>query len=191
MIEIVFGESACGSLKIAQTYGKGKYRGSAVSVFMRHEDGSVPSSDEMKEAQIQAQEQEHIAWENAIPLGGKSSDVYCFDMALSVGDISDNGIGEQRKNVFKKMLSVCFVEDLDYQVEEKIQKIKTTLTSVIERYVAGEEIRIWYIQRLMLATTPFLGSLATFDGAFAVIFQIAATSFIFFDVSTVKNPVQT
>ena len=66
---------------IAQTYGKGKYRGSAVSVFMRHEDGSVPSSDEMKEAQIQAQEQEHIAWENAIPLGGKSSDVYCFDMA--------------------------------------------------------------------------------------------------------------
>ena len=40
MIEIVFGESACGSLKIAQTYGKGKYRGSAVSIFMRHEDGS-------------------------------------------------------------------------------------------------------------------------------------------------------
>ena len=102
---------------------------------MRHEDRSVPSSDEMKKAQLQAQEQERIAWENAIPLGGKSSDVYCFDMALSVGDISDNGIGEQRKNVFKKMLSVCFVEDLDYQVEEKIQKIKTTLTSVIERYV--------------------------------------------------------
>ena len=77
MIEIVFGESACGSLKIAQTYGKGKYRGSAVSIFMRHEDGSVPSSDEMKKAQLQAQEQERIAWENAIPLGGKSSDV-CF-----------------------------------------------------------------------------------------------------------------
>ncbi len=46
MIEIVFGESACGSLKIAQTYGKGKYRGSAVSVFMRHEAmGVYPSSD--------------------------------------------------------------------------------------------------------------------------------------------------
>ena len=34
MIEIVFGESACGSLKIAQTYGRGKYRGSAISVFI-------------------------------------------------------------------------------------------------------------------------------------------------------------
>ena len=41
----------------------------------------VPSSDEMKKAQLQAQEQERIAWENAIPLGGKSCDVYCFDMA--------------------------------------------------------------------------------------------------------------
>ena len=102
--------------KNAVDYGKGKYRGSAVSIFMRHEDGSVPSSDEMKKAQLQAQEQERIAWENAIPLGGKSSDVYCFDMALSVGDISDNGIGEQRKNIFKKMLSVCFVEDLDYHM---------------------------------------------------------------------------
>lgn len=146
MIEIVFSESACGSLKIAQTYGKGKYRGSAISVFMKHEDGSVPSSDEMKKAQLQAQEQEQerISWENAIPLGGKSRDVYCFDMALSVGDISDNGIGEQRKEVLRKMLSVWFAEDLDYQVEEKIQKIKTALSSVIERYVAGEEVRIWY-----------------------------------------------
>ena len=116
MIEIVFGESACGSLKIAQTYGKGKYRGSAVSIFMRHEDGSVPSSDEMKKAQLQAQEQERIAWENAIPLGGKSSDVYCFDMALSVGDISDNGIGEQRKNIFKKNKLV------DMRLEDTIDK---------------------------------------------------------------------
>jgi len=55
-------------------------------------------------------------------------------MEHSRGDISDNGIGEQRKNIFKKMLSVCFVEDLDYQVEEKIQKIKTTLTSVINKH---------------------------------------------------------
>ena len=145
MVEIVFGESACGSLKIAQTYGRGKYRGSAISVFMRHEDGSVPSSNEMKKGTASStRTRMYCLGENAIPLGGKSSDVYCFDMALSVGDISDNGIGEQRKNVLKKMLSVWFVEDLDYQVEEKIQKIKTTLSSVIERYVAGEEVRIWY-----------------------------------------------
>ena len=131
MIEIVFGESACGSLKIAQTYGKGKYRGSAVSVFMRHEDGSVPSSDEMKEAQIQAQEQEHIAWENAIPLGGKSCDVYCFDMALSVGDISDNGIGEQRKNVLKKIYEEVWGEEYFYD-DSNIMAIISRLRKKLE-----------------------------------------------------------
>lgn len=36
MIEVVFGESASGSLKIAQGYGRGKYRGGAVSVFIRN-----------------------------------------------------------------------------------------------------------------------------------------------------------
>ena len=50
---VVFAEIitvACGANQIAQTYGKGKYRRSAVSIFMRHEDGSVPSSDEMTHA---------------------------------------------------------------------------------------------------------------------------------------------
>ena len=75
-------------------------------------------------------------WGDTIPLGGKSSDIYCFDMALSVGDISDNGIGERRKDVLKEMLSVCCVEDLDYQIEVKMQRIRIALSSVIERYVA-------------------------------------------------------
>ena len=43
----------------------------------------------------------------------------------------------------------------------------------------------------MLAAAPFLGSLATLDGAFAVIFQIASASLVFFDVTAVKNPIQT
>ena len=47
------------------------------------------------------------------------------------------------------------------------------------------------LHRLMLAAAPFLGSLATLDGAFAVIFQIASTSLVFFDVTAVKNPIQT
>ena len=41
MIEIVFGESACGSLKIAQTYGKGKYRGCLLYTSRIHSRDSV------------------------------------------------------------------------------------------------------------------------------------------------------
>lgn len=144
MLEIVFSDSACGSLKVAQNYGKGKHCGAVTSVFLRHKDDTEPTAEEIQEAQLRAEKDARLAWENAIPLGGKSSDVYCFDIALSMGDISDNGLGEQRKSVLRNMLSVCPFEDLEHQVEEKMQKSKTALSSVMERYVNGEEIRIWY-----------------------------------------------
>ena len=144
MIEIVFSENAGGSLRVAQGYGKGKYCGGAVSVFIRNTDGTEPTEEELQAAQLRAEEEARLAWENAAPLDSNRNDVYCFDLALSVGDISDGGIGEQRRDVLKRMMSVSYADDLDRQIEDKIQKTKAALTSVIERYMAGEELRIWY-----------------------------------------------
>ena len=39
MIEVVFNDSASGSLKVAQHYGRGKYPGGAFSVFICQESG--------------------------------------------------------------------------------------------------------------------------------------------------------
>ena len=144
MLEIVFGESACGSLKVAQGYGKGKYCGDAVSVFIRKTDGTEPTTEEMQAAQLQAAEEARRDWENAIPLESKRDDVYCFDIALSVGDISDDGMGEQRRKVLRWMLSVGYIKDIEHQVDEKMQNTAKALASVMERYGAGEEVRIWY-----------------------------------------------
>lgn len=144
MLEIVFGESACGSLKVAQGYGKGKYRGGAVSVFIKKTNGIEPTEEEIQAAQLQAEEEARKDWENAVLLDSKRDDVYCFDIALSVGDISDDGIGSQRRNVLKQMLSVVYAEDADYQVEKKMRRTTTALSATIERYIAGEEVRIWY-----------------------------------------------
>ena len=47
MLEIVFSESACGALKLAQRYGAGEYRGGAIGVIARNEDGSEPSREEL------------------------------------------------------------------------------------------------------------------------------------------------
>lgn len=47
MLEIVFSESACGVLKLAQRYGAGEYRGGAIGVIARNEDGSEPSREEL------------------------------------------------------------------------------------------------------------------------------------------------
>lgn len=47
MLEIVFSESVCGALKLAQRYGEGRYRGGAIGVIARNEDGSEPSREKL------------------------------------------------------------------------------------------------------------------------------------------------
>ncbi|NCB04942.1 MAG: hypothetical protein EOM69_05400, partial [Clostridia bacterium] len=72
MIELVFGDSACGSLKVAQHCGRGCYGGS-VGVVVSHTDGSKPTEQELCAAQREAEEKARIAWKNAVPMGGNSA----------------------------------------------------------------------------------------------------------------------
>lgn len=144
MIEIVFSESAFGSLQVAQSYGVGKYHGGATSVFLHKSDGTQPTKEELRKAKNQAEEKARLDWENAIPLGSKRSDIYCFDIALSVGEISETELGLQRLAALEKLLSICPTNNLSQQLNEKLQGIKKSLTSVLERCAAGEDIRLWY-----------------------------------------------
>lgn len=83
-------------------------------------------------------------WKSTILPDDKDCDVYCFNLTLSVGDISDNGIGTQRKNALRKMLSAYGMIDMEGQIEEELTKAEFSLSSVMKRYIGGEEIRIWY-----------------------------------------------
>ena len=65
MLEIVFSESACGALKLAQRYGEGRYRGGAIGVIARNEDGSEPSQEELDKLRREAEERERRAKEAA------------------------------------------------------------------------------------------------------------------------------
>lgn len=119
MIEVVFNESAGGSLKVAQHYGKGKYRGVS-TVFICHSDGRQPTEEEIEKAKQEFEQKEREAWEKAVPLGGSPADVFCFALALSIGDISEDVPGEKR------------------------QKVLECLNIISERIVTGEPVRIWY-----------------------------------------------
>jgi hypothetical protein len=92
MIEVVFGDSACGSLKMAQHYGEGQYRDGAIGVIVSHTDGSKPTGEEIQAAQREVEERERLEWENATPMGGSLSDVYGFSFGLSIGDIASTQI---------------------------------------------------------------------------------------------------
>lgn len=143
MLEIVFSESAYGSLKVGQSYGVGKYRGGATSIFIRKEDGS-PSKEELLAAERRAEEKARRDWESAIPLGSEVTDLYCFDLALSIGEITETEIGSQRRKVLRKLRSIWPKQDVDDELEEKLNKEQKSLDTVLKRCSAGEPIRIWY-----------------------------------------------
>lgn len=70
-------------------------------------------------------------------------DVYCFDLAWDMGDITEEGVGEKRLAVLTALYSVY---DEDTQKAAKIQydKAKTDFAQVVERLKCGEYVRIWY-----------------------------------------------
>ena len=144
MIEIVFSDSACGSLKAAQHYGGGKYQDGCIGVFVSHTDGSRPSKEEVEAAQREVKEKARLAWESATPLGGNIADIYGFNLVLSVGDISENQPDIKRKQTLEHLFSV-YPNDEGRQVAREIcRRANEDLKTVWERAAAGESIRIWY-----------------------------------------------
>ncbi len=143
MIEIVFSDSACGSLKAAQRFGKGSYIGGAADVIVSHEDGSAPAEEEIRETLRRADEAEKRAWENAVPLGGDPADVYGFHLALSVGDISGNGMDSRRQKALRELYRI-YPDDGDALAEELLKGAEDALREACEKAAAGEGLRVWY-----------------------------------------------
>ena len=145
MIEILFGDSACGSLKMAQSYGKGEYQGGgAVGVLISHEDGRKPTKKEINAIRREYEEKERSAWESAVPLGGRSSDIYGFWLMLSMGDISENQPDVERMKVLERVYSIFPDSDGQRTAREMLKKVNENLKAVRERVDLGEPVRIWY-----------------------------------------------
>lgn len=143
MLEITFTESAGGSLQMAQTFGKGKFHGGCVGIFISHGDGSEPTVAEIEEETRKAEAEERRRWEQAVPLGGNRSDVYCFPLGLAYGDIREPLSAQSRIEVLKVLYSFWNAEleqDLRNQLDETREKLK----ELRGRIAAGEAARIWY-----------------------------------------------
>lgn len=144
MIEIIFSDSARGGLKVAQHYGEGKYQGGCMGVCVIRPDGREPTKKEIKAAQREAREKARLRWENAIPLGGNTADIYGFHLVLSVGDISENQPGIKRKETLEHLYSVYPNDEGHQLAQEMIKRVNEDLKTVRERVAAGESLRIWY-----------------------------------------------
>lgn len=139
MLEVVFGMSAKGSLKVAQHYGEGPYRrGHHGAVFLATEGEEKPDPQVLKEAERTYEERECCAWEQATPLGGEPSDVFGFPLGLSVGAITGTGMDEIREQALK-----MFFEE-EKEVQELVQQAREDIETLRRRMEEGEPVRIWY-----------------------------------------------
>jgi len=143
MIEIVFSDSACGSLKMAQHYGQGGYIGGCTGVFISKHDGSQPASEEIAAAQKAAEEKERLEWKSAVPMGGNPKDVFGFSLMLSVGDISaDDFIGGRQKTI--ESLWSIYPDDPSDEPFDLADELHKGIGVIRERLTRDDEVRIWY-----------------------------------------------
>lgn len=140
MIEILFSESGAGTLKCAQ---QADGKGAVIGVIVTHNDGTASTQKEIEQAQKAAEERCCKEWKNAMAIGGSPNDVFCFDLAWDMGDISEEGVGSKRLDVLNALYSIY---DDDTQKGAKVQfdKAKTDLSKVMYRAGNGEDIRVWY-----------------------------------------------
>lgn len=144
MLEIVFSESACGSLRQARSFGRGAYTGGGTGVvYLVHSDGAAPSKAEIAEAQRRAEEAGRKEWERARPM--EPGDVHSFSLGLSVGDISEDGPGPARRAV---LCGLCawdpLLPGISEQIDDCLNKAEESLKTVRQWSAAGETVRIWY-----------------------------------------------
>lgn len=143
MIEIVFTDSACGSLKQAQNFGKGEYHAGCIGVFVSHDDGTEATQAEIDEALREAEARQRSAWEKAVPLGGQPGDVFGLSLGLSFGDIRDPLSVDARLEAFQTLFSFWDPE-IEADMRDLIRQTAEDLAQIRRRIAAGEDARIWY-----------------------------------------------
>lgn len=144
MMEILFSDSACGSFKMAQHYGKGEYQGGSMGIIISHHDGSKPTKKEIEIARRKAEDEARLVWENATPMGGKTSDIFGFNLMLSVGDISESHPSIKRSQTLEHLYSVYPMDEGHQAAREILIRADENLEVIRERVEKGEGIRIWY-----------------------------------------------
>lgn len=77
-------------------------------------------------------------------MGGKTSDIFGFNLMLSTGDTSEDLPGVKRKLTLERLYSV-YPNDLGRKAAEEIMEMANRdLETISERAAGGEAFRIWY-----------------------------------------------
>ena len=144
MIEVVFSESAAGSLKMAQRYGEGKYR--QWCVWGTISGDPAPVDEELEKIKKEYEDRARADWEAAMPLGGNAADVFCLGIYLSIGNIAED-TAQNSLEVLNALFKFYPANVANPAAEEIIAAAAKNLAKVRKRFADGEAMRIWYSEQ--------------------------------------------
>lgn len=139
MMEVVFSESAHGSLRAAQ--GWQKSAAGAVGFVLTNEDGSRPSWFQRRRALREARKEWARQQESGSPMEGRPEDVFGFSLALSFGPISQDVFGPQRREALSRLYGPCLLHD---SPDPLLERQADDFRKFLDRARQGENLRIWY-----------------------------------------------
>lgn len=139
MLEVVFTESAGGSLLQAQTIKESRSPDGPTAVFYSAFDSQAASQEELDHMMDRLRDE----WDRAKPLGGRQEDVFCFALDLSIGDLSVDLFGPERQAFLNRMIAI---DDPAFANigKERLDRYRAELPRFLERVRAGEPVRVWY-----------------------------------------------
>ena len=136
MIEILFSESAAGSMKLAK--GIKNIVGSSTAVFIHSDEEGKISPEELEAERLRVEEEYRKKRENAIQVEGTPRDVAYFPLNLSMGDISAP-FSEERAEYLQ---STVLIGGPDFS-RIGAELMETARKSLERVRSAREPVRIW------------------------------------------------
>ena len=90
----------------------------------------------------ESEERERLNWEKAIPLNIERKDILCFPLALSTGDITEDGIGKQRLTALQMLVSI-YPDEVMRASQDMFTTAQKSFEELLSRVENGESIRVW------------------------------------------------
>lgn len=143
-LEAVFSESAAGTLAYAMAAsGKDHTLASAIGVICSPEE--EPLSPGEQEALLHREKaRQQALWKKAIPLAGDRQNICPLSLALTLGEIDEEGIGPKRQKILSRLMDI-FPQGKEAAEELTLQNQKS-LCALEEGAKSGQSIRVWVSQ---------------------------------------------
>ncbi len=143
MLEVVFSDSVAGAMLVA--IGHQHIVGHATAVIIANVDGeqdaTIPQA-EIEKFQREAEEHECREWENAVPFESNREKIINLPLALSIGNISETGIGAEREKALSLLMGT-FPDMASQVVGELLNTGRKSYDVLLKQVQSGEAIRVW------------------------------------------------